>query len=560
MPRKTEKHPKKGLNQKQTPSAKARKASSQPIRNEWTLIVLPTSEIEEYENNPRRLKNPNYLKIKKSIASNGLSQPLVVSQRPEESSYVVYKGGNTRLIALKELLAETGDRQYSFVACSLVPWSGLESDAVVGHLQENEMRNSLCFIDKAYGVKIAIDCINQETKSDKELSIRDCRSLLADKGYSVSLGSLSTMLYAAHTIDGNLPRTVSASMGRPQIRKLRKLQKAFAKVCNEFNHPEEFADHLFEASLREYSGTTWNFKLFRRQIEAKLSHIESTSIQDIALRLDGYLNLSTVPLSSSIHCFNGSFSQKNTASSEHLEAINVTPNKSVYTVNTSHTKALKNENDRTKTSSKVKARGTSSRAGVALDSSTDAKFDKKKSSKSSPPKFQLDIQRHRKNAFTSACRIARSFGFYSNPETKQIIVSNTGDWGIGYMITDYPPLLKNSVTRQTSIRDTLWWILLEFCDLQWATDRSRPMVARLTKDSDLKHFVQSGDSNTIARYAKGKMNCTIPHLSLLTLGLRNLSDKNWSELTKLADAYRCVHQIAKEHNVNLFSSPHQGGI
>ena len=120
---------------------------------ERVLINLPISEIDTYDKNPRRTENPNFSKIKESISKDGLNQPLVVTRRPEQTRFIVYKGGNTRLKAISELYEETGDQQYRYVDCSFIPWSGFESDAIIGHLQENSMRKSLCFIDRAYGVK-----------------------------------------------------------------------------------------------------------------------------------------------------------------------------------------------------------------------------------------------------------------------------------------------------------------------------------------------------------------------------------------------------------------------
>ena len=156
---------------------------------ERTLVVLPISRVEQYSKNPRRRENPRYNKIKDSIAKDGLNQPLVVTRRPGQENFVIYKGGNTRLRAIKELFDETGDHKYRFIECSYIPWSGYESDAVIGHLQENEMRKSLCFIDKSMGIKTAIDLLQLESESDEQLSMRNCHKQLNEKGYSIPIST-----------------------------------------------------------------------------------------------------------------------------------------------------------------------------------------------------------------------------------------------------------------------------------------------------------------------------------------------------------------------------------
>jgi hypothetical protein len=77
------------------------------------LVTLDVARIHPYEHNPRRAPNTEYDRIKASIRADGLSQPLVVTQRPGETDYIVHAGGNTRLRILKELFEETGDRRFA---------------------------------------------------------------------------------------------------------------------------------------------------------------------------------------------------------------------------------------------------------------------------------------------------------------------------------------------------------------------------------------------------------------------------------------------------------------
>ena len=87
------------------------------------LVYLDVARIKPYEHNPRRAPNAEFDRIKASIRVDGLGQPLVVTQRPGESDYLVHAGGNTRLRILKELFAETDDPRFGTVACVVRPWT-----------------------------------------------------------------------------------------------------------------------------------------------------------------------------------------------------------------------------------------------------------------------------------------------------------------------------------------------------------------------------------------------------------------------------------------------------
>lgn len=63
--------------------------------------MIDISRIQPYEHNPRHGRNPEYDRIRDSIRNTGLDQPLVVTQRPDATDFVVHAGGNTRLIILK---------------------------------------------------------------------------------------------------------------------------------------------------------------------------------------------------------------------------------------------------------------------------------------------------------------------------------------------------------------------------------------------------------------------------------------------------------------------------
>lgn len=526
---------------------------------ERVLINLPISDIDVYDKNPRRTENPNFAKIKESISKDGLNQPLVVTRRPRQSRFVVYKGGNTRLKAISELYEETGDRRYRYVDCSFIPWSGFESDAIIGHLQENSMRKSLCFIDRAYGVSNAIEHLQSESSEDEDLSIRDCHSILIEKGYTISLSTLSIMLYAASTVEPWLSSAISATMGRPQIQKLRKLQKAFENVSFEFGHTDDQMNCLFHQTLQRYTEAKWNYQTFRRLLESELSSQESTSIQDISLRMDGYLYLSSKPLNET---FDKVYEDLEREEQRQKRKLTSTKISSISDREIGNSESQPHaDSDSTASEFRSIPLGLSKplesiHSGVKAPKTTNKKPPIPRSQRS-----ELETKLHdlRRNAYAVASRIAKRHGFNVNPKTKRNIVSNTGDWGIGYLLVDYPPTVEQKNTTEIAIRDALWWTLLEYCDLQWASECARPLTAKLIGTTDLIKFIKSGDSKTIISHAKGKMKCTFPHLGLISFCHRQLSDDSWRDMCDLTEIYRKIHQLANCNNINLFQGPDIGG-
>ena len=85
-------------------------------------LTIAIANIQPYERNPRQGRNPEYDRIKDSIRSQGLDQPLVITRRPGSTDYIVFAGGNTRLLVLKELYEETGEDRFAQVPCVFRLW------------------------------------------------------------------------------------------------------------------------------------------------------------------------------------------------------------------------------------------------------------------------------------------------------------------------------------------------------------------------------------------------------------------------------------------------------
>ncbi len=529
-----------------------------------TFLSIPITDLVAYDMNPRRIANPNFDRIKQSIMKDGINQPLVVTQRPSTEKFMIYKGGNTRLKALKELYSETGDRRFRVVDCSFHPWTGYESDAIIGHLQENDLRKSLCFIDRSFGTKLAIEHLKAESGQD-DLSLRDIRSMFANKGYSMTLSTLSVMLYAIENLEPVLSREVCISMGRPQVQKLRALENAFKKVGSELNISDEKMTGMFLESLNAYDEQQWSHSLFRRTLESNLCHSQSLTLQDIALRLDGYLHLSETPLKNSPAEISEEYVYFDDAECPvqevacpvqdaecPVECTKMVHDSGVYSVNTPKTDEIMHQNGAFENNAQPSNNTQLSSKKIKIPAPI---FPFSVSGDDEVPQAKLDIEKLRQQSYRITWRLAKRYDFQTNAQTKNTIVTNTGNWGVGFLITDYPSNYSDANLNRVGARDALWWWLLELCDFQWATERARPFIAKLVGSSDLLHFVKSNNPRSLYFYSKGIMKCTYPHMSLLGLCMRQLDDNSWDDINQLTAICRRLHFLSRENGILLFQLP-----
>jgi ParB family protein of integrating conjugative element (PFGI_1 class) len=174
------------------------------------MIRLEVTRLLGYDRNPRRCRNSEYERIKASIRSQGLDQPLVVTRRPGETDYMLLAGGNSRLRALRALYQETSDDAFRYLDCVYKPWVVLLS-----HLRENELRDNLHFIDKARAVFEAKALLEAEMPG-APLSQRRLSELITARGLSFSQTLISRMACAVHTLWPLIPQPLNRCTNFPE--------------------------------------------------------------------------------------------------------------------------------------------------------------------------------------------------------------------------------------------------------------------------------------------------------------------------------------------------------
>jgi hypothetical protein len=173
---------------------------------------VEVSRIHHYARNPRRQPNPEYARIKASIQAEGLDQPLVLSQKPGESEYVLHSGGNTRL--------KNPQRAVGGNWGGAVPLGGLCRQKL-GH------RNPMCCLHtfaktnyaeacllsiKPWAVFEAKALLEQELTVDS-LSQRQVEQLFKERGFGLSHSMISKMGYAVEVLWPLMPKAVGRWIG-----------------------------------------------------------------------------------------------------------------------------------------------------------------------------------------------------------------------------------------------------------------------------------------------------------------------------------------------------------
>ncbi len=217
-----------------------------------TPMRLPIDQIDPFDRNPRRSKNPEYDSILESLRANGQEEALTVTRRPGSERYMIKRGGNTRLAIMKMLVHEAGDSRFEIIDCLFMPWTS-ESDCIIGHLNENTTQGRMTLIDKARGYRDFK--LEYEQENGVELGQRKLAELLKQKGASVNQPLLGSMNYALDVLEPAIPLALASGMGKPMVERIKRLDQTFQCLAQ--------AHRLFDDATRA------------AQVTAEFSHILS---------------------------------------------------------------------------------------------------------------------------------------------------------------------------------------------------------------------------------------------------------------------------------------------
>jgi ParB family protein of integrating conjugative element (PFGI_1 class) len=238
------------------PGNNARDLAGQSDPRTESQIELSIDEIRPYENNPRRAANAKFDDIKESIRTSGLRSPLTVTRRPGESHFVVEAGGNTRLLALRQLWAETRDPRFRKLVVLFRPWRS-ESHVLTAHLIENEQRGEMTFWDKASGI-VALKS-RLEAEQGRTLTLRPLEDALHALGLSVNTATLGLHLFATERLR-ILGEAVADLSGldvktiQPRLNALKRYAQAQTSITDDELYAQVF-EPVFQRLAEQYPHT-----------------------------------------------------------------------------------------------------------------------------------------------------------------------------------------------------------------------------------------------------------------------------------------------------------------
>ena len=497
--------------------------------------MIDISRIQPYEHNPRHGRNPEYDRIRDSIRNTGLDQPLVVTQRPDATDFIVHAGGNTRLIILKELFAETGDKRFAAVPCLLKAWC-CESDVLLAHLRENDLRGGLTFIDKARAVCEAQELLTEELGLDV-ISQRRLETELRRAGYRITQARISQMVYTVSRLLPVIPIALEGGLGRPHVERIRRLERAAHKIwqdrCSE--SAEDF-EEVFTTLCKRYDSPDWDTDVLRSALESEIAAALDVSIHTVRVMLDAEMaGRELVIPEAEVE------PDANEESSE-LER----PTAESFDPDQDDGGSRVSSSDRTSTDELPPELPDQSNPGSAPD--TGLLDDDVK--ETSEPDTELpnltndtspnDLKSLRGRAWTLATRLAQRNGMAD-------LVEAVSGKGLGFVLRDVPdPTLADQLDEDSLSQLTmLWWQLAACAEMTFAPLEA--MLPLLPDESILRRALETEDADLLFS-------------SIWTLDpghtgyrlWRPLDDRDWRDLLALMDTYRRIRRIAAETGVSVW--------
>ena len=495
-------------------------------------MLLDVRFIKPYERNPRRTENPEYDRIKASIRANGLDQPLVVTQRPGNTDYIVHSGGNTRLLVLQELYEETGDDRFSRAQCVFRPWN-CESDVLLAHLRENDLRGGLTFIDKALAI-FDIKRLLEDELDVGPLSQRRLQAALKAGGYAVSDTLISRMGYAVDVLLPLIPKALNAGLGRPQVQKIRALDRAAGRIWEQRGLGDEEAyNQVFASLCHRYDDPDWDTDLLRSAIETEIAEQADISVHTVRVELDARIEGRELAIPE--------FEDDDLAEPEDEETDWLASSELNPESMTNRSSSPRADGLDAQTESPIESPPT--HPGIQPNPEPDPEPVPASSVKSlldDKPSGPGDIKSLRARAWTLAARLAQRNGMGD-------LIEPISGRGLGFILCNVPdPALADQLDDDSlSQVSMVWWQLAACAEMTVAPVEA--VVATLPAESVLRQALEQQDAgllfNSVWTLDPGHTGYRL---------WRRLSEQDWNDLLHLMSTYRQIHHLAESSGIQLW--------
>lgn len=504
---------------------------SEPITP--TPMVLTLSQIKPYDRNPRRERNPRYDDIKESIqAQEGLNNQISVTRRPGDELYMIESGGNTRLQILNELYKETGLEVFNQIHVLYRPWKD-ESHVLAAHLIENDKRGDMLFIDKALGIRDLKEMFGADSDTDS-LSLRQLTERLRAIGYSVDPNLLSRMNYAIDVLLPAIPEALRAGMGRPQIARIRKIEKAFQQYWTEIAKQDSaLFDELFQDCLVENNRPEWDSEVLRQTLEERITELLDVPTRELRLDMDALLRGREIetPSPSNETTWQPTRPEQAPTTGNNEASIAVTPDNS------------SNDTDRSaEVSTPAVTPPPQSNSNSQSNPSAPTLDDGKNNVVEPEIATTLGIAELRFSIYETAYQLASLYQLEASIQTSQ-------DWGLGFLIDlpEQPLISENNQELDAKqrwyelVRQWVWW-LLYVC----SEETARPeRIPNLPESMTIRQLCLEGNQQALMQYIGQP---TWISLSYQLLADPLIPDDHFKQLITLIQQCRMLRQQIDDAN------------
>jgi hypothetical protein len=431
---------------------------------------------------------------------------------------------------------------------------------LLAHLRENDLHARLNFIDKALAVAEARHLFEAEL-GEGPLSQRRLESLLRRRGYGLSHGLISQMGYAVARLLPAMPQALEAGLGRPQVERLRALDKAACALWQHYGLGDETAfGAMFAELCRRHDGPDWDLAPLRAALESALAQRAELSLHTVRAQLAARLAGATLAVPST---------EDATPEVPRVDA----PTGRVDPVPNPGDKAIPIASIRPEAQGEDEALAGDWEAGEGIDTREETGDLDEADGDASPngpdglsgcsarrPGAQADdadggtawlasdgqalptdLKSLRARAWTLAARLAQRHGIGE-------LVEPFPSQGLGFVLRDVPdPALAEQLDEETLGRlSLLWWHLAACAEMTVAPPEL--VLATLNTDSVLGRALETGDA--------GLLFASVWTLDPGQAGhrlWRLLDERDWQDLLGLMTTYRALHRVADASHTALWS-------
>ena len=482
------------------------------------LVSLAISRIRPFEHSPRRRPHEARLRLKQSIREHGLDHALVVTQPPDSTDYVLAAGGATRLSVLQELAAEAGGSRFSRVPCVVVRWLG-QTELILAHLRENDLRSDLAFIEQAGAVAQCKRLL--EIEAGRSLSDDELAAQLHQRGYGFSVALIARMLYGTERLLEVMPTALDSGLSDEAVQSIRHLDVAAAHLWMTYGlHRTQPYDDTFLALCRRYDARDWAFDDLEEAVAVEIAEAADVSIQAVRLAL-------RAPMID-YPCASDSEVPGPESASSDSEVQTCTSNDAPRSVSRAYSRGFNQPVPRERPDPEVREPDPGD-------------YQTRPPVQAIQHRDNTPLKSARARCWTLALRLATRFGL------QELVVSTPGA-GLGYLLMDYPDsgfLSALSVKKAREVRH-IWDHLATCCELQRAP--TEHLARTLTPGSALYTDLLSDD---------GRAGCVGPQTSdyrPLRCPWANLEEAAWRDYVALMDARQATHAYAEMHGVSLWGA------